>query len=640
MVLFLALNQAFRLHPASIAAMAECALSLFILVYFLSLRNKTKDTWLMIGYAGLLLLVFIADVGVTSSREGFYPYFRMIHTLLFSLWTLFGIWCAYTYKDKPLTQEAIIVMILSGILLGVILADLFVPGLILVQKSIDLTFVYILMGIQFWSMLVMLRRTVIASKRQQPTPGTISYHLLHPTGASAQSLQVFALLLFWWNSFVFTSLMSGSPLSYHLGQMFLLLGVLIIHLNYASETVTFQVKLVSLPLTTILALLGILPFLLFGDTAPEATWNLIDNRLQDQLHIFAWLIPGCSIFILVSFFLFYWLGLLKPLKKLLAGVHHFEAGDLQARVSISSQDEIGYLAQSLNRMAASLKASSDQLEERVEVRTAELQASLQKLQATQTQLIQSEKMASLGELTAGIAHEIQNPLNFVNNFSEVSQELCSELEQETKVGQREEVLAIAADLKQNLEKIYHHGKRADAIVKSMLQHSRSSSGEKQLTDINTLADEYLRLAYHGLRAKDKDFNAEFTLEADSAMEKIEVVPQEIGRVMLNLFNNAFYATAQKKCQRNGQYMPQVAVTTKRLVDSVEIRVKDNGMGIPETIKSKIFQPFFTTKPTGEGTGLGLSLSYNIISKGHGGELRVESKEGEGSEFIIRLPVSN
>jgi signal transduction histidine kinase len=262
---------------------------------------------------------------------------------------------------------------------------------------------------------------------------------------------------------------------------------------------------------------------------------------------------------------------------------------------------------------------------------------LHKLKATQTQLIQSEKMASLGELTAGIAHEIQNPLNFVNNFSELNTELFEELKQEIDKGDLEEAKAIVQDLKENEQKIMLHGKRADMIVKSMLQHSRTSSGEKQATDLNTLADEYLRLAYHGLRAKEKDFNAEFLLEADPQIGKVEVVPQEIGRVLLNLFNNAFYATQQKKAQLNGQYQPQVTVTTKATVDKVEIRVRDNGTGIPESVQQKIFQPFFTTKPTGEGTGLGLSLSYDIISKGHGGELNVESKEGEFTEFIITLP---
>ncbi len=260
---------------------------------------------------------------------------------------------------------------------------------------------------------------------------------------------------------------------------------------------------------------------------------------------------------------------------------------------------------------------------------------LTELQSTQKQLIQSEKMASLGELTAGIAHEIQNPLNFVNNFSEVSNELIDEMVDEVKKGNAAEAAAIANDIKQNLEKISHHGKRADAIVKGMLQHSRSSSGVKEPTDINALADEYLRLAYHGLRAKDKSFNANLKTDYDQSIGNINIIPQDIGRAVLNLITNAFYAVDEKKKQRPGGYEPTVSVSTKKTGDKVLISVKDNGNGIPQKILDKIFQPFFTTKPTGQGTGLGLSLSYDII-KVHGGELKVETNEGEGSKFIIQL----
>ncbi len=267
----------------------------------------------------------------------------------------------------------------------------------------------------------------------------------------------------------------------------------------------------------------------------------------------------------------------------------------------------------------------------------ELQSALNRLTATQNQLIQSEKMASLGELTAGIAHEIQNPLNFVNNFSEVNKELIGEMKESMEKGNFDAVKSIAKDIESNEEKIMFHGKRADGIVKSMLQHSRTSSGKKEPTDINALADEYLRLAYHGLRAKDKSFNAKFKTDFDNAIGKIDIIPQDIGRVILNLINNAFYAVTVRKSQQQAGYEPVVTVSTLQSGNKVEIRVRDNGNGIPKKVMDKIFQPFFTTKPTGEGTGLGLSLSYDIITKGHGGELRVETKEGEGAEFIITLP---
>ena len=269
-----------------------------------------------------------------------------------------------------------------------------------------------------------------------------------------------------------------------------------------------------------------------------------------------------------------------------------------------------------------------------------VEKTLQELKSTQSQLIQSEKMASLGELTAGIAHEIQNPLNFVNNFSEVSNELLDEMKTELDKGDIEEAKAIANDVKQNLEKINHHGKRADAIVKSMLQHSRSSTGKKEPTDINALCDEYLRLSYHGLRAKDNSFNATIPIaigtDFDKSIGSINIISQDIGRVILNLLTNAFYAVSQKKMLNIEGYEPTVSISTKKINSIVEIRVTDNGNGIPQKVLDKIFQPFFTTKPTGQGTGLGLSLSYDIITKGHGGELKVETKEGKGSEFLISL----
>jgi hypothetical protein len=290
------------------------------------------------------------------------------------------------------------------------------------------------------------------------------------------------------------------------------------------------------------------------------------------------------------------------------------------------------------------------LEEKVAARTDELQKSLTDLKATQAQLIQKEKLASLGELTAGVAHEIQNPLNFVNNFSELSVDLAKELNEEIERDTIDTtyIKEIVGDLTKNQEKIHHHGKRASNIVKGMLEHARTSTGERQLTDINALCDESLRLAFHGMRAKDKSFNADFKTDFDPNLPKAQIVPQDIGRVLLNLMNNAFYAVHQRKQQLcessklsqslDAQYTPSVSLTTQSLDNQIIIKVKDNGGGIPKDILAKIFQPFFTTKPTGEGTGLGLSLSYDIVTKGHGGTLEVESTEGVGTAFIIKLLV--
>ncbi|MEO8766207.1 MAG: ATP-binding protein [Ginsengibacter sp.] len=265
-----------------------------------------------------------------------------------------------------------------------------------------------------------------------------------------------------------------------------------------------------------------------------------------------------------------------------------------------------------------------------------VEETLSELKSTQSQLFYSEKMASLGELTAGIAHEIQNPLNFVNNFSEVNSELIDEMKNEMVKGNGQEALIIANDIKENEQKINHHGKRADAIVKGMLQHSRSSSGVKEPIDINALADEYLHLAWHGFRAKDNSFNTTMNTDFDKTIGKINIIPQDIGRVLLNLYNNAFYAVKQADHERTENYEPVVTVSTKKVGDTVEISVKDNGNGISQKVIDKIFQPFFTTKPTGQGTGLGLSLSYDII-KAHGGELKAQSAEGPGALFTIIIP---
>ena len=282
------------------------------------------------------------------------------------------------------------------------------------------------------------------------------------------------------------------------------------------------------------------------------------------------------------------------------------------------------------------KKAKNLLQEKNEV----IEKALTNLKSTQNQLIQKEKLASLGELTAGIAHEIQNPLNFVNNFSELSVDLVKDLKDEMDKPDIDKtyIEELFDDLSSNQEKINHHGKRASSIVKGMLEHSRASTGERALTDINALADEYLRLSYHGLRAKDKNFNSDYKIEIDENLPKINVVPQDIGRVLLNLYNNAFYAVNEKKKQHTeGGYQPIVLVSTVYKDNFIDIKVTDNGNGIPENIKEKIFQPFFTTKPTGQGTGLGLSLAYDIVTKGHNGKLEIETKEGEFTEFIIQLP---
>jgi signal transduction histidine kinase len=325
-----------------------------------------------------------------------------------------------------------------------------------------------------------------------------------------------------------------------------------------------------------------------------------------------------------------------------AGIAAFTLAYNQKRTIQKEQKQREEEAQARELVAA----QNAELERLVAERTAaltqqseELREALDELQTTQNQLIQAEKMASLGELTAGIAHEIQNPLNFVNNFAEVSSELLDELADEQAKPTPDLALEtdLLTDLAQNLQKITHHGQRAASIVRGMLEHSRASTGERTLTDLNALCDEYLRLAYHGLRAKDKSFNA--TLQTDFApvLPLVEAVGQDLGRVLLNLFTNAFYAVRQRQLAAPPAYAPTVSVRTAREGDEVVVRVRDNGTGIADDVQQKIFQPFFTTKPSGEGTGLGLSLSYDIVVQGHGGTLEVESQEGDYTEFVVRLP---
>jgi len=322
----------------------------------------------------------------------------------------------------------------------------------------------------------------------------------------------------------------------------------------------------------------------------------------------------------------------------------------QSSASVISQESWDLLKRAASVFSLAYSRFKDLTQARIDLQNLKeektrAENALTELKATQKQLIQSEKMASLGELTAGIAHEIQNPLNFVNNFSEVSDELIDEMKQELANGNMQQANDIADDLKQNLEKINHHGKRADAIVKGMLQHSRSSTGQKEMTDVNALCDEYLRLAYHGLRAKDNSFHARLRTEFDPSLSadeagigKINIVPEDISRVILNLINNAFYAVGERQKAEGVRYEPTVTVGTKKLNGKIEINVKDTGHGISQKNLDKIFQPFFTTKPTGQGTGLGLSLAYDIV-KAQGGEIKVETEEGKGSEFIVQLPVT-
>ena len=391
--------------------------------------------------------------------------------------------------------------------------------------------------------------------------------------------------------------------------------------------------------------------------APAGAMLVEDFSLMYRRFVHAKIVPlayvvlASTFIILVVFPLFFRTSLIKPLEALLRGVRRVDEGDLDTPVPVRVNDEIGTLAHNFNRMTASLKDAEDQLrtyaeslEDKVAARTQDLELALEHLTETQDQLIHAEKMASLGSLTAGIAHEIKNPLNFINNFAQLSTELADELVQELQASPErplaealDAVQDLLDDLRESTEKIHHHGQRADGIVRSMLEHSRSSAVERRVVDLNGLVEEYVKLAYHGMRATTPSFNVTIETELDEAVGEVEMRPQEIGRVFINLLNNAFYAVHERAQSSDEGYAPAVAVVTRCNGEHVEIRVRDNGTGIPPSVRERIFEPFFTTKPTGSGTGLGLSLSYDIVTQGHGGMLAVESEEGEGATFVITLP---
>ena len=331
-----------------------------------------------------------------------------------------------------------------------------------------------------------------------------------------------------------------------------------------------------------------------------------------------------------------------PIQALRSGAERIGAGDFSQRISIRTGDELEGLADQFNDMGARLQESYAELETKVEQRTAELRQSLNELRTAQNRLIQTEKLASLGQLTAGIAHEIKNPLNFVNNFSAVSTELIDELSETLRSAAldgktKEEVEELTGMLKGNLEKVVQHGRRADSIVRNMLLHSREGSGEHRAVDINAVVEESLNLAYHGARAERPAFNVTLERAFDPAAGMVDVYPQEITRVFLNLISNGFYAAAKRKESEGDSFAPTLGATTKDLGGSVEIRIRDNGTGIPPEVKERMFNPFFTTKPAGEGTGLGLSMSHDIIVKQHGGTIDVNTEPGVFTEFIITLP---
>ncbi|NEU07913.1 HAMP domain-containing protein [Flavihumibacter sp. R14] len=633
----------FILQPASVAALSEFMLSLVLTLYIFRIRNRSFDTQLFLCFVSAstfyYLVAFLFHSSEDFTQQGEVRYW--LHGIILAIFQLSILPFVYYFRFNPFQRESIIVF----------LSALIIVAISMYYHYLEVPFTYLIYQlITAWATIVFIRKAIVAQARTAGSatslslpPASLKFSinaffgvLREPANRDSKAFLAFA----WWQVLVFIIWINVNLMVLGfiprqvwnvLHNTLILVSIVwlvTIYINYAWEPTTFVVKLVGLSLCSILLLLGVMGFLLHPGASENAGYILSTLSI---------LIIVSTLVIVLIFPLFFKKNLLQPLDQVLNGVQQVNAGNLDVKVPVEVNDEIGQLAAHFNVMTTSLRRYSEEMENLVSERTAELLQSIENLKKTQAQLIQAEKMASLGELTAGIAHEIQNPLNFVNNFSEVSTEMLEELEKEQISGNEQEVSSLVAEIKQNLEKVIYHGKRADAIVKGMLLHSRSSAGKKEPTDINALADEYLRLSYHGFRAKDKSFNVVLQTCFDPVIKTINIIPQDIARVMLNLFTNAFFAVAERARNASDSYEPAVIVTTIRRDDTIEIHIRDNGDGIPQKILDKIFQPFFTTKPTGEGTGLGLSLSYDII-KAHGGEITVETREGDFAEFIMKLPV--
>jgi two-component system, NtrC family, sensor kinase len=637
----------YELNVPLIAAVAQLTLAGSVLWYLLGLPDKRLDAKLFAGYL-LATCLFYATNSLHHLVVSL-PFKSLMFGLsnvILSIALLFYVGFAYQCGGNPYKRELQVVLFIVALMLGL---DFYLSDL----GGIYFTWPH-LAG-TLWVTGVYGRK----ASRAKSQRGVRNH-----TARIFKDFQKWAFITF----LIWAAVEFLPPVEYlHLGPFtlsFLIVPPLIliqityaaiVFLNYTPQRTSFQAKVVGLVLCPLLIILAVTPFLLRQLIVNLPNFELVNHQMSAAFLV---LIPLTTLAVIVGLPRFLRSNLLSPLHQILEGVRQVDAGNLTVQVPVEVRDEIGELAQNFNQMTQSLHRYSHQMEALVAERTTQLQQSLHTLQTTQAQLIQKEKMASLGELTAGIAHEIQNPLNFVNNFAEVSVELADELEECAEAGDGPGAVALAADLRQNMQHIARNGHRASSIVHSMLEHSRSSTGEQQLININVLADEYLKLAYHGVRAKDPDFQVQLTTQFGEELPLVMAMPQELGRVLLNLYNNAFYALREKQRQVSAtllavaeeaadaatDYQPQLWVGT-RLVSygagrkSVELRVRDNGTGIPEALRDKIFQPFFTTKPTGQGTGLGLSLSYDIVTKGHGGEMAVDSQEGQGSEFYITLPLN-
>jgi len=644
----------------SVSFWAELCLLLTVLFYIVRLGSRSKDTFLYIGVIVGEILWITISLFLNSDSGKWYISLATLNVLFAAAKTVYGIWFAYKFGGNTFRKE-----VYYAVIIGILL---YAYGLSTVSDDKYDLYIMVLVAELFWTLIVFLRKM---SWFRSSKGSMVPYEDAKNSIAAFRGFAISTLitLLMW--LFFLTILLgwvdeSIWQYSFHLLLIISYIQSVFVFMNYTRERTSFLAKLVWVVLAIVLAILALIPFELYGSGSTMS----VDEKTR-ALWIFLVIIPIATLFVVVALPKIFRFNILRHLEKVISGVRQVDQSNLDMTIEVDVNDEIGDLSKSFNQMTKSLRTYSRRMEQLVEDRTKQLQNAMNELRSTQTQLIQSEKMASLGELTAGIAHEIQNPLNFVNNFSEINAELSIELDEAASKGDLDEVRALAGDIRSNQERIREHGKRADAIVKSMLQHSRTSSGQKEPADLAALADEYLKLAFHGMRAKEKDFNCIMETEFDTDLPKVNVVPQDIGRVLLNLYNNAFQAVMERKKSGEEGYEPKVRVEIRGVssqhaalssqgdsqrgrqqsaaVDpgssildprSITLRVTDNGPGIPDAIRDKIFQPFFTTKPTGQGTGLGLSLSYDIVTKGHGGQLAYEDVEKNGARFVIQLPMNS
>jgi signal transduction histidine kinase len=623
------------------------------IVFILSIRRISDEAdykkWILFYFYGLLIwhgMGFISGGLHSQWRENTYRYTNTFFNFGLCLTSYAFVQVAYLFPRAAFEKERKISSFIIGVICLLYLASIIWFHFIKDQTGAN-SFTYGsfvnpragLLGfvISLFTIVVLIRKSIYLQKKGSKDKVPVRLLAL----CAIITLGLSALFIYPGSSVSFVL-----P-TYIFGLWILIQAQLLIFIIYSAFPVRFESKLIGFSFASIMAILTILNMVILPFTTNSDDPSNLAQRMHDQptLLKLSFIVVGAALFIVLIYPYILRVSLIKPLQNLMDGIKRADQGDLDIQVPHGMLDEIGVVTNNFNQMVKSLKISQEELkvyantlQQQVEDRTSALRKSIEDLKAAQNQLIQSEKMASLGELTAGIAHEIQNPLNFVNNFSEVNKELVDELQHELKAGRIDDAMEIANDIKANEEKIHHHGKRAGAIVKGMLQHSRTSSGKKEPTDLNALCDEYLRLAYHGMKAKDKSFNATFIGTFDPDLPKLNVIPQEFGRVLVNLISNAFYAVAEKSKSAGPSYQPAVTVSSKRKDTTIEISVADNGNGIPDAIREKIFQPFFTTKPTGEGTGLGLSLSFDIV-KAHEGQLSMESKQGEGTIFLIQLPMN-